>query len=239
MDSDHELYNLRHNYVEFMKYFYMAQRSGLSEDVAFNYAELLVANKMDRIKDKDNNYKIRFIIEHMKISLKLLKQYRNTFSHRIEFTKELDDFINFVVIPRIEETRFEKESKESKESKDTKESISAKKIRLARQTDDEIASKQIEDDIASRAYAKESTDYENRARREIDARLRVETDAERDARLARERDATMAREREGLERLLKYVTAINESRTRNERRGGKKSKKRQKTRRHRKKSIHK
>ncbi len=211
MDSDHELYNLRHNYVEFMKYFYMAQRSGLSEDVAFNYAELLVANKMDRIKDKDNNYKIRFIIEHMKISLKLLKQYRNTFSDRIEFTKELDNFINFVIIPRIEETRLAKESKE------TKESISAKKIRMARQTDDEIASKQIEDDIASRAYARESTDYENRARREIDARLRVDTEPER-----------VAREREGLERLLKYVTA------RNARRGGKKSKKRQKTRRHRK-----
>jgi G3E family GTPase len=211
MDSDHELYDLRHDYVEFMKYFYMAQRSGLSEDVAFNYAELLVANKMDRIKDKDNNYKIRFIIEHMKISLKLLKQYRNTFSDRIEFTKELDNFINFVIIPRIEETRLAKESKE------TKESISAKKIRMARQTDDEIASKQIEDDIASRAYARESTDYENRARREIDARLRVDTEPER-----------VAREREGLERLLKYVTA------RNARRGGKKSKKRQKTRRHRK-----
>jgi len=214
MDSDLELYDLRRDYVEFMKYFYMAQRSGLSEDVAFNYAELLVANKMDRIKDKDNNYKIRFIIEHMKISLKLLKQYRNTFSDRIEFTKELDNFINFVIIPRIEETRLAKESKESKE---TKESISAKKIRMARQTDDEIASKQIEDDIASRAYARESTDYENRARREIDARLRVDTEPER-----------VAREREGLERLLKYVTA------RNARRGGKKSKKRQKTRRHRK-----
>ncbi len=211
MDSDLELYDLRHDYVEFMKYFYMAQRSGLSEDVAFNYAELLVANKMDRIKDKDDNYKIRFIIEHMKISLKLLKQYRNTFSDRIEFTKELDNFINFVIIPRIEETRLAKESKESKES------ISAKKIRMARQTDDEIASKQIEDDIASRAYARESTDYENRARREIDARLRVDTEPER-----------VAREREGLERLLKYVTA------RNARRGGKKSKKRQKTRRHRK-----
>jgi hypothetical protein len=216
MDSDLELYDLRREYVEFMKYFYMAQRSRLSEDVAFNYAELLVANKMDRIKDKDNNYKIRFIIEHMKISLKLLKQNRIFFSDRIEFAQELDNFVNFVIMPRIEETRFEKESKE------TKESISAKKIRLARQTDDEIASKQIEDDIASRAYAKESTDYENRARREIDARLWVETDAER-----------VAREREGLERLLKYVTA------RNERRGGKKSKKRQKTRRHRKKSIHK
>jgi G3E family GTPase len=211
MDSDLELYDLRHDYVEFMKYFYMAQRSGLSEDVAFNYAELLVANKMDRIKDKDNNYKIRFIIEHMKISLKLLKQYRNTFSDRIEFTKELDNFVNFVIMPRIEETRLAKESKE------TKESISAKKIRMARQTDDEIASKQIEDDIASRAYARESTDYENRARREIDARLRVDTEPER-----------VAREREGLERLLKYVTA------RNARRGGKKSKKRQKTRRHRK-----
>ncbi len=221
MDSDLELYDLRHDYVEFMKYFYMAQRSGLSEDVAFNYAELLVANKMDRIKDKDDNYKIRFIIEHMKISLKLLKQYRNTFSDRIEFTKELDNFVNFVIMPRIEETRLAKESKESKES------ISAKKIRLARQTDDEISSRQIEDDIASRAYARESTDYENRARREIDARLRVETDAERETRLARERE-------EGLERLLKYVTAINKSRTRNERRGGKKSKKRQKTRRHRK-----
>ncbi len=211
MDSDLELYDLRHDYVEFMKYFYMAQRSGLSEDVAFNYAELLVANKMDRIKDKDDNYKIRFIIEHMKISLKLLKQYRNTFSDRIEFTKELDNFVNFVIMPRIEETRLAKESKE------TKESISAKKIRMARQTDDEIASKQIEDDIASRAYARESTDYENRARREIDARLRVDTEPER-----------VAREREGLERLLKYVTA------RNARRGGKKSKKRQKTRRHRK-----
>jgi hypothetical protein len=143
-----------------------------------------------------------------------LKQYRNTFSDRIEFTKEIDNFINFVIIPRIEETRLAKESKESKE---TKESISAKKIRMARQTDDEIASKQIEDDIASRAYARESTDYENRARREIDARLRVDTEPER-----------VAREREGLERLLKYVTA------RNARRGGKKSKKRQKTRRHRK-----
>ena len=75
-------------------------------------------------------------------------------------------------------------------------------------------------------------DYENRALRAIDTRLRADTDEARDARSARERN-------EGLQRLLKYVTTINESRARTERRGGKKSKKRRKTRRHRKKSTYK
>ncbi len=119
MNKERKLNRLRSEYVELMKYFYMAQRPELQEDVANNMADLQVATEMDRIKNFDNDAKISYINGQILIIVEEMRGMSIN-ANRQDFLANLSNFHLQVLLPRIRAATTRRGGKKLKKRQKTK-----------------------------------------------------------------------------------------------------------------------